>query len=1099
MLDFFRITRGLDIDRAVRVLQGAGLPGSSSDTNSAPIGSLYLQTSGETFIKQTAGSGTDKWQVYATETDVETLLQQNSWREPVEVVDRISLVLPTETPGNPIIIDSQTITDQQHVLFAALAPGDANIYIYDQPSGTFTESVKIQTQGDVTIVKRGIYTNRLFLYTGTAWMTYDALYKNTVFVQQDAGIDQFNSIVNAITYVSSQIPTVSNPWTIIVYPGTYIEPSLVIPDYTKVESAAQHAAIVKPTIASNDVFTLGSSSSLVGFHISDATSGRACVAKDVEHALVSELFLENNETDVYIEGNATPTIVHIHDIIGHGGIPNLFNIQIVSNGGQSVLVDVDTVAFELQDSSALTQAFSIYGTGAEVDFQNSSVVGPGIIGTGLYIENGATVSSTGLAIHDVGLGLHIPNVGAAPKIYLQAQIVLDDQPNILIEHPGTIGFFAGAADHDEITIAAGATQLSLAYNGTDAGDAGFSIVGSLLLGSEQSITTDVTDLIQQASPTGVLSGGVLSRTLNPLEVEISSGYGYLIDSVTLREKRVTWTTTLLTVADNAQNYIYIDNNGTITFAGSIPNIIETILLGRARTGGGAIAFLSRIPLVANASATFLDEFLRKAIGPIFGTGSIATENVTPLELDVTGGTYYYSKLTVNPSGGSAITFIKFFHTGGVQDQLTGQTVVDNANYDDLTNLTALTPGWYAKHSLYLAGDGSEETYAVITAQAQYATLLEAQNADLPNPPVFLADIAVPIAALIIQEGNPNIVQIQDIRPRLGFTTPTTSGGIRHGDLLGLSSDDHLQYLLVNGTRSMSGGLNMGGNSITNVNLVDGVDISAHATRHGANSSDPISTAAPPANLTPASTNAAGIANTLARSDHSHAITGFQVQDSDLDALAAIATTGLYIITGTGISTTRTLVGTTGQITISNANGVAGNPTLSFAADTFIQRFTFQADQFDNPVNANWAVNGLASAAADSVNPALTVRRFDDTAEEGVGGEITIPPNTVNVVFYFKWRAQTAPGGAQGVQPTFYHRNIPNNAAVGAWSAPLNLTVLSVPTNTNFQFSSQTISLIALGWAINEHRQFQLTRRGTQVGDTLVDDWNLLEMIMEFTT
>jgi len=42
----------------------------------------------------------------------------------------------------------------------------------------------------------------------------------------------------------------------------------------------------------------------------------------------------------------------------------------------------------------------------------------------------------------------------------------------------------------------------------------------------------------------------------------------------------------------------------------------------------------------------------------------------------------------------------------------------------------------------------------------------------------------------------------------------------HGDLTGLLTDDHTQYLLANGTRSMSGSLNMNTNNITNVGLIN---------------------------------------------------------------------------------------------------------------------------------------------------------------------------------------------------------------------------------------------------------------------------------------
>jgi hypothetical protein len=53
----------------------------------------------------------------------------------------------------------------------------------------------------------------------------------------------------------------------------------------------------------------------------------------------------------------------------------------------------------------------------------------------------------------------------------------------------------------------------------------------------------------------------------------------------------------------------------------------------------------------------------------------------------------------------------------------------------------------------------------------------------------------------------------------------------HGALLGLADDDHTIYLLVDGSRAMTGNLDMGGNAITNVGNVDGVDVSAHAARH----------------------------------------------------------------------------------------------------------------------------------------------------------------------------------------------------------------------------------------------------------------------------
>lgn len=49
--------------------------------------------------------------------------------------------------------------------------------------------------------------------------------------------------------------------------------------------------------------------------------------------------------------------------------------------------------------------------------------------------------------------------------------------------------------------------------------------------------------------------------------------------------------------------------------------------------------------------------------------------------------------------------------------------------------------------------------------------------------------------------------------------------IDHGELSGLGDDDHTQYLLVDGSRPMSNPLDLGSNSIVNVNLVDNRNIS----------------------------------------------------------------------------------------------------------------------------------------------------------------------------------------------------------------------------------------------------------------------------------
>lgn len=58
----------------------------------------------------------------------------------------------------------------------------------------------------------------------------------------------------------------------------------------------------------------------------------------------------------------------------------------------------------------------------------------------------------------------------------------------------------------------------------------------------------------------------------------------------------------------------------------------------------------------------------------------------------------------------------------------------------------------------------------------------------------------------------------------------------------------------------------------------------------------------------------------------------QPLDSDLTAVAGLATTGIIARTGTGTAATRTLTAPAAGITITNGDGVAGNPTLVLAND-----------------------------------------------------------------------------------------------------------------------------------------------------------------------
>jgi phage-related tail fiber protein len=107
----------------------------------------------------------------------------------------------------------------------------------------------------------------------------------------------------------------------------------------------------------------------------------------------------------------------------------------------------------------------------------------------------------------------------------------------------------------------------------------------------------------------------------------------------------------------------------------------------------------------------------------------------------------------------------------------------------------------------------------------------------------------------------------------------------------------------------------------------------------------------------------------------YGIVDAQPLDSDLTALAAINSVGLYAITGSGTSSTRVLTGTPTQINVQFGNGLNGNPTLSlpsteltfpgtegvfFPAGTIAQRVdTLGATRFNTDSNVLEYYNGVS--------------------------------------------------------------------------------------------------------------------------------------------
>lgn len=193
----------------------------------------------------------------------------------------------------------------------------------------------------------------------------------------------------------------------------------------------------------------------------------------------------------------------------------------------------------------------------------------------------------------------------------------------------------------------------------------------------------------------------------------------------------------------------------------------------------------------------------------------------------------------------------------------------------------------------------------------------------------------------------------------------------------------------------------------------------------------------------------------------------------------------------GTSGTMQIGATVSVVRLQGSVGPAGAPGG-------LATYLYNAATFDNPVNANWAVNSLAPVSVDTTNTSLLVRAFDDTVNEGLGFNNYVPPASSNVSFEFTFKCATAPASARAVLMSLYSRQLAVNGPMPAWSAAFALATLNIPTNVYYQKQVVSIPLATLGLAAGNHYQFELVRNSVSASDNLVGDFHLLNLLISFS-
>lgn len=877
-----------------------------------------------------------------------------------------------------------------------------------------------------------------------------------------AGSDvDYNSIATAVGAAITAGVSLSNSYLIEVYPGTYTEPPFTLPTGLILATADGERGRFTVIIASNALADLVTCTggAIYGFELRGVTDPAAALIRYAAastatsfgnltfNACSNGLIVENGATlalDNVLVGitaaasavtnafifRGTNTVIVARRLMGNvpaavlPAYPGINPIETFIKADTSARVELSQISTNIAHNTG-TQTSILADGGCELLMQASLLTGSA---TGVRI---GSVGTTQLKLSAVDFSLNTLNIESlSSSATIQANITVDELKATLAS--GTV--FSGL-----VLNRTNATSNTYGLSTTYATPAGFE-------------TLQVADHLYQTGSSAAYTGGELTDG-GGLNIDIAAGSGTVRDTTDDFIRSVTWTSASILLSASTTYFIsYQASTDTIVATIGTPGSAD-LLLGIVSTTGAAIRYIHNTAHFAADLPFTLHDYLYTTRRVLLKTGLTPQIGSGATKITVDAGSYYIALHSTAYAGAVDATFSAFYGADGATE-LTAQTDVNTTQWDNAGTLTAFTAGYYRSDTLYLTSDGR---LSLIFGIAEYAAQVDAETAAVAAPMTFISASAIILGSFIVQQGVGSVAVI-DRRPTGAATGGAAGAAItNHGLLSGLGDDDHMQYLLTSGTRAMSGSLDMGANAITNVGNVDGVDISAHASRHAPGALDALSTGTAAAALV-GDVNAEGVAATFARSDHKHAVS--RATPSTVGATNVAGTASTFVgsdhVHAHGAQTDGTMhaaaiagaPGTAGFITGVNQQKLNDSGILTSTAPADVTKAaaavgvsveTARADHKHDITTAAAGTIAVGDAAAEGA--ATSLARSDHTHA------LTAPAAPVNVT-----KAAAAAGVATTVARSDHKHDVTTAAAntitVGAAAAEGAATSLARSDHTH---------------------------------------------------
>lgn len=775
----------------------------------------------------------------------------------------------------------------------------------------------------------------------------------------------FNSVVAALASITDN--SMTNRYTITVSPGIYVETQIVLKPFVSLVGTFQTACILlaHPSVQGTP-FIIGAGYAAINKLTLSTYSYATPPSYLVEfngdptgiHFRCDNIILDNSADLMHIGSTAGPCIFLLLNSLLNMSAPFVNGILIEDSGPSNF-----PIIFTIDNLIWGADAAGVANLNEIIAVKSYKTPSPGVqnifgavtgcsLGTNFYGPAGIGFTVQGavyLVIDTSVFGGMAKGVQVLPSVegtfmILTSCTISNNTCDIDIQSTTAFG-----------TINVNATISKVIINdsadfGVHIHDEGGSMAfgGELHQGIKWSEITNISEQIQHASTVGIIDGQTSITDAGGLNISVGGGTGYVffgpIGSNKL--KYIEWVADpAFALTDNSINWIFVNSSGAIAKSTSKPNGIENIILGSAKTYSGSITYIQEIGHVLNNLSSNVDEILRDVYGPIVKSGCITSPGSNGAEraAQVSSGSYSLGVSKYPPAGGDNVSIIGYY--AGVTETAAFTNIP--LQYDNAGVLTNIPAGQWVKHALYIISSLSGTTqYFMVYGQELFATELAAQDGAIPTPPSSFVGNMCATSGIIVTDSDPSSPlpadRFRDIRPILGFRSEGTTASADHNSLLNLTvGNAHPQYFRVDGTSTMSGDISLGTNNITGVggNLLNGVDITNHASRHMPGGADALPTGVA---VSVASTNSAGTATSFSRSDHEHAgvtsITGTanQVSSSASQGALTLSTPSTFVAPGTIQDTAGMYYSTTTGISASGATqGDATAITKSYNEVTIV--------------------------------------------------------------------------------------------------------------------------------------------------------------------